>query len=661
MAELEERAVEQSEAQESAHRIRIEIGTTVFRCVEGAIFRFGTVLNVDGANFDVSFPARGRGRRSTAERFSIDDVLSAADISEVHDRLVTGARAVQDLGDLTVRVVEVVSLADDFSVVVSPMHLASGIWTVAGETYSVPTNNVLPAHILAAIEARRFASPVDPYYDVLGYPIGLKRTFVGDFNFDFGQVTLPISGAAAFSNFDLKVSGTAPTSYAEWSNSERIGDLLDGNCSLSVENATVALEHAAVSNWHLGSSQPLSVDLNCPAATVTFRSGTVQFTREILKGGTLAFAHNLWHREPPVNLLALMLGVCTAPDCIRTKVFGRPAIIYEPPQPDGDDTKFLAVFYHGAPLDEGRRRALSALIGYLCGGRSAHVATDTFDTTGILSVAFTERGDATVRKIMPVPLNYPGEGPLTVAPHLPKLLDGMYRELRRDRQGIEAALHHYSEGVANAYPTKAVGDMSVAIDALIASRTGDDQSNADIIAPGDFKIMHRSMTEALKGLFADNRFGQLSQNQRQRLQTKLDNLNTASNTKRFERFWRDIGVKLKRRDVKVLRKRHPALHRGYPEDEATRRALLRSHEDVRRLANLFNRAFLAMLGYEGPILDARTGKRAWLTVRRAAVYPFPPRPSNVPTLIIAPDAASAEAAQDVLKSVTAKSGLKPPK
>jgi hypothetical protein len=154
------------------------------------------------------------------------------------------------------------------------------------------------------------------------------------------------------------------------------------------------------------------------------------------------------------------------------------------------------------------------------------------------------------------------------------MLDAMLREIRRDAQGIEAALHHYSEASVNNYPTKAIADISIAIDALITSCTDDEQTSEAIIKDvSEFKRLRRLLTEALVAGIKSGELPSVDQKTRTRLQTKIDNLNTASNTKRFERFWHDLGIHMKKRDVSILRKRHPAVHRGYPEDQAGRRAL----------------------------------------------------------------------------------------
>jgi len=87
-----------------------------------------------------------------------------------------------------------------------------------------------------------------------------------------------------------------------------------------------------------------------------------------------------------------------------------------------------------------------------------------------------------------------------------------------------------------------------------------------------------------------------------RLRERIAEANQTSMSSRRERFWNTVGFIPTPEESTALRRRHTMSHKGFIDidDVADERALFL---DVRRARTLVNEAFLALLGYDGPVAD----------------------------------------------------------
>jgi hypothetical protein len=332
-----------------------------------------------------------------------------------------------------------------------------------------------------------------------------------------------------------------------------------------------------------------------------------------------------------------MFPTSVAPNASRLELFGRHALIYEPPRHGDGVHDVLAVLYGGPPLREYERRALTTLVGYLCGGRAGHVLTETFNTSSKLSVHYTDRGQSTPRKSPPVPLVHFSQ--ITYArlvydeiPRLAARLASIYAERGADARlrmrTLDAALHHYAEGVDSAYPTTRILRIAVAFEALVNLVTHDSRPNESILSSSAFKRLRRSLLASLKQIHEHDPRS-ISSEQAKRLATKINQLNIGSNTARVRRFWEAIKVTRAKGDDELIRRlRNESVHMGFVGDEGTRQSILRNYRSANRLIDLFNRAFLAYLGYRGPVLTA--DEERWVNAKTGRAFKLPSVPQIEP-------------------------------
>jgi hypothetical protein len=326
---------------------------------------------------------------------------------------------------------------------------------------------------------------------------------------------------------------------------------------------------------------------------VSFSDLPITTTRETYAGGRFEwFPDRVFGPNPdPLELLG-------GPQAFRVKIYGRDARIYHAPSSSEDS---ISVVYEKEQLEGEELWALGDVLSVLLGQRVSHRYTETFTSTGRASFEFHDMR----------PLNEDGEPAILISPYTDTtrlvstqfglMLDGMLALRKKDSRKVGAALHHYFEAVNHTYAVSRILMLSVAIDTLVALTIGD-QGDKFIIDDIDvartiFPVVKDAMREALVT-------AQISGTARDQLLGRMDRLNEMSGRQRQEAFWKHVDLRLTRVERKVLKLRNKVVHEGTAGPELTDGDIWRNRHYSQILANLFNRALLRLLNWNGPYRDA---------------------------------------------------------
>lgn len=318
------------------------------------------------------------------------------------------------------------------------------------------------------------------------------------------------------------------------------------------------------------------------------RHDDVAFTRELYFGLELQSARRwLGTRGDGVN----------AENFLQVRVFGREGAFYKAADKHGEPV--LALVYEGAPLEERDRWALHWLVSYLAGRRGGMTATELLgnDATRIgFSISF--RGQGSRSTILPLNLTiFPGSD----APRVSGVFEDILLRVRQlfdneGRQGqrrMMVSLHLYHDGADSHYPVTRGRSMVVAIDALSALVIG---TNREIIVSpaARFEAGRAALEAAIDGITNDD-------GERRELKNNIGKVNERAAGDRRRAFFAFLGITLDGDDRRVLRVRNPAVHEGFfgPDDREIE-GLMEVASTADRLTDLFNRAMLSFIGYDGP-------------------------------------------------------------
>jgi hypothetical protein len=310
---------------------------------------------------------------------------------------------------------------------------------------------------------------------------------------------------------------------------------------------------------------------------------------------------------------------------MRTLFLGQPILIYDPSTHENGDFDYLAVIYVGRPLDDHKHAVLLALVGYLSGGRAVSVLQEQFDSARKLRTAYLDRGQPTIRRSPPIPIDRVTPHSMLMVNEFPRLAEAFNRWKTTESRSFEAVFHHYAEGVDSNYPTTRILRLAVALEAFINLVTGDSSSNEKIIEDdGRFNVIRNHLLNDLSS-YRDENTDRLTENELRRLALKITNMNSASNTRRLDKFWSAVPIEKSPDDERLLRRlRNESVHLGYVGEEGTREGLLRNAADADRLTDIFNRAVLAYAGYAGPVRSAHDG--SWIEAVSGERFNPPPLP-----------------------------------
>lgn len=330
---------------------------------------------------------------------------------------------------------------------------------------------------------------------------------------------------------------------------------------------------------------------------VAFDEGPTAAIRESFRGAEFkAFSHRVFRDDPdPIELIC-------APNVFIVEAFGRKARVYNPAFTDGVG---MAIIYEGDRFDRDQTLALRSLMNFLAGRRLRHVSTESLTDSRLVAFEYHEVGEATKRGLPALKIEHQARAPILLADQFARMLDEICALRRSAPMKLDSTFHHYYEGANSNYPTSRILMFAVAIDALAAlwwgRQTRPGVIDRDVFSNEILPPVQRAMKAALRASNivdspADQLFG------------KLGYLNEVSSRKKQAAFWEHVGIALTREEDSVLATRHDVVHEGHVGDDADEATLLLNERRSGILANLFNRAMLRLIGWNGPYRDALSGE-----------------------------------------------------
>ena len=251
--------------------------------------------------------------------------------------------------------------------------------------------------------------------------------------------------------------------------------------------------------------------------------------------------------------------------------------------------------------------------------------TETFAIDRKLSVEIHDRGEPTFRRSPPIPIDRPTPYAGLMAAELPKLIAAFDKWRTADERSFEAVFHHYSEAVNSNYPVTQILQLAVSLEAFINLVTQDSAVDERIIAQDAFDLLKADLEETLKAHAAGKEV--FTGDVLRRYQTKIDNFNTGSNTRRIKTFWEIVPITKDKYDDQLMRRlRHGSVHEGFVGNESTPEGLLENAADAERLVDLLNRAILTYAGYRGPVRRSTDG--AWIDPLTSEPFKLPSLPKE---------------------------------
>jgi hypothetical protein len=481
---------------------------------------------------------------------------------------------------------------------VPPLPVSSyepGSGTV-GAVFDLPGGRNIPVQSLAGLAQLQFAAVPDRFLDVLRIPV-ITEWSAEDVLARGSFPTKTVSGQASLAFRDGRTSATVAFSE-HLLFQEESGPVEVSTVYAKLHDGTLAPEEASTPKWLASrvSFTGMSAGANgtvfrfhVPELIVTFAEGSVTATRETFRGLTLkGFSHRIIPEYP--NGMDLV----TARNAYAVMVFGRDARIVQ------SAADHVSLVHDGSPFAPDEVGLILSLIQYLCGNRGGHVSTETFGKIGRLTFTFHERASATSQGVAPVKIDHWTPTPEIVARDFESMLTRMRSLQSKSAQKLDAAFHHYFEGVASSYPVTRILMLAVAIDTLVALEIGN-QRQAHILNQEIFNKLLPSIRAAVDEAIARENVAEADA---QKIRNKLAGLNNAGAAQRQRDFWSALAIDLTKEEVHVLERRHEVVHEGHVGSERTPKGLWGNYRRSAILANLFNRAMLKLLGWTGPYLDA---------------------------------------------------------
>lgn len=459
-----------------------------------------------------------------------------------------------------------------------------------GDTIALQRGQNQSVRVLASTIELQFAVPADPFLHILETPLLREwevqaaeaiAQFPNDKIDVISDVTLSDDGVALRLGYDLF---KWPADTTPFDVVDVLARLQDG--SVTPRTGNWSAERVTVHGDHHGNQTYLTAKAN--RFMLTLGDDPIIATRETFRGTTFkGFSHRILGRDPQISALLF------APNAFSVTIFGRDARVYQPVE------DFVAVVHEGDPFTDDERSALTSLLAYLAGNRLAHISTETFGDECRRSYEYHALGQRTEQGLPPLRIDHWTETPRVIAKDFGRLVQSVFELYKSKPMKLDAALHHYFEGVNSNYPVSRTLQLAVAIDTLVALRICTDE--LPIIDRTLFKQLIKPVRQVLDLAL---RAFVVPPDQAKQLRDKLDNLNKVSARRRQHSFWQAVGISLTPEELEILDTRHEVVHEGHLGEDRGRDALLENYRRSNVLANLFNRAFLTMLGWSGTYRDA---------------------------------------------------------
>ncbi len=292
----------------------------------------------------------------------------------------------------------------------------------------------------------------------------------------------------------------------------------------------------------------------------------------------------------------------------RTAIFGRDAMISDCASITGGAKDSVGIVYEGAPIPFDKRWALHDVLRFVCGTRGNSTFVEAFDGNGKrLGFRVRNGGAAKPPKQFLQPLDLRPWGAInSLAGAFPIMLDRMLTLRANNAPGVSATIHHYNDGSVQTYPTSRLRDLSVALDALFCAVK--EKQARRMPMPGVIEFADRmvSVMKAFDLAFENLPSGSHSSpSEKDRIRQKLVEANLQSPRQEVFEFFEDLDIGFQRFEKKLINYfRNGVLHVGHTGDESEKVILERNDRAANGIANIYHRAFLRVLGFEGLYRDA---------------------------------------------------------
>lgn len=283
-------------------------------------------------------------------------------------------------------------------------------------------------------------------------------------------------------------------------------------------------------------------------------------------------------------------------NALITRIFSRPALIYHAGEAFGEPV--LAVLYEGAPLERDESWALDWLVTYLSGRRHGIRSVECLSRdTGLLSATIRASRQPTRRAIRPLYLSqFPG---LAANDRVAAVFPDLLTQVLAIAQGpddaqrrMTATLHAYQDATDTDYPASRYRNLAVALDALMALVAGRRKTTVDGRLYRPFSKLFKKTIKNAPWIPSAARSAWIS---------LLHKINEEPVKERQRRFFVRLGIDLDRLSEPALKNRNPAVHEGFfGPDDGQIEGLLEIAGTTDRLVEIFNRAMLSFIGYDGP-------------------------------------------------------------
>ncbi len=373
--------------------------------------------------------------------------------------------------------------------------------------------------------------------------------------------------------------------------------------------------------WNIGMRAEYGVRI--PTITIAARDGSWNtrrvhpYTRDERARRTELHWREMWQRVTPNDIAATVMlfqnppsivfpdplprvsgvfGRSTGENGLRSRLFEREALLR--PTKLGDEP-LLAVAYEGPPLAPQQSVSILTVLSLVFGRDLDAVAELAVDVEGNTASRrlYADRSRCE-REPRPALMCTHAQTVSALGASLTTMVEKA-RRLRFDDDGpIDSAVITLlaCNGGRRDFEIR---DIVLALDTMVESPAFTPKEGRIV---EDFGPIAEHMHAAIKTLPGDVPKALLI-----RLRERIAEANQTFMTARRERFWKTVGFIPTPEEIRALRRRNTVSHKGFVdvEDVAAERALFL---DLRRARTLVNEAFLALLGYDGPVptVEGRT-------------------------------------------------------
>lgn len=397
-------------------------------------------------------------------------------------------------------------------------------------------------------------------------------------------------------------------------------DRYQGECVLEADGY---FGHHLMSNGSYGVMMPESEYITLAACDGTWRSGQASVTQtKSGEGRERVYARLFEIESGDTNAATTSRGLifagadladwpmffptndemtASAGDGMVTTIFGRDLLIRRMPSSTEAGSDVLVAF-DGAPLDLLQQSALWLVMEFLAGRKANVVGEIGIDGT---KEVWRKRYMWTApvhRERPPLDAHRWNRAAFDLPARFPDMVEKMYGLIKDDIPVDVALTHLFAD--SRSHLDIEIRDITLALDTLVEAKAFE-ANETTVIPPDEYEELLPKFKKALlKSLKGHQKGSDLLL----RLMERLKGANDVSHAERRRKFWRRVGFGLKRDEKDALDNRHPMSHAGYVLRAAETAEYQALSDQVHLARTLVNRVILALIGYDGPVLDFTSGR-----------------------------------------------------